>query len=114
MDSPLLSVVVPNRDQAPFIDVAMQSLLRQFADPSVMEVLLVDDGSVDGSGDMRRCHFVRSVIGNIYEPNWRQALQPRACPNANCICHIGYIHLPRLNQPAIYGDGLLARIRVSR
>jgi glycosyltransferase involved in cell wall biosynthesis len=59
MDSPLLSVVVPNRDQAPFIDVAMQSLLRQFADPSVMEVLLVDDGSVDGSGDMAERYMDR-------------------------------------------------------
>jgi MoaA/NifB/PqqE/SkfB family radical SAM enzyme len=68
--------------------------------------------SVDGAGDIRRCHFVSTVIGNIYQPNWQQALKPRRCPNATCICHIGYIHLPRLNQPAIYGDGLLARIPV--
>ena len=66
--------------------------------------------AIDGAGDIRRCHFVRPVIGNIYEPNWRQALQPRPCPNATCVCHIGYVHLPRLNQRAVYGDGLLARI----
>lgn len=70
--------------------------------------------SVDGAGDMRRCHFVRSVIGNIYQTDWQQALRPRPCPNGSCGCHIGYVHLPRLNQQAIYGDGLLARIPVSQ
>ena len=66
--------------------------------------------AVDGAGDIRRCHFVRVVIGNIYQPDWWQALQRRVCPNATCGCHIGYVHLPRLGQQAIYGDGLLARI----
>jgi hypothetical protein len=66
--------------------------------------------AVDGAGDIRRCHFVKAVIGNIYQPDWRASLRRRACPNATCGCHIGYVHLPRLDQQAIYGDGLLARI----
>jgi hypothetical protein len=66
--------------------------------------------AVDGAGDIRRCHFVRAVIGNIYQADWRQALVRRTCPNLTCGCHIGYVHLQRLKQQAIYGEGLLARI----
>lgn len=66
--------------------------------------------AVDGAGDIRRCHFVKPVIGNIYQPAWRAALRRRSCPNATCGCHIGYVHLPKLRQQEVYGDGLLARI----
>lgn len=66
--------------------------------------------AVDGEGNIRRCHFVPAVIGNIYQPDWRQVLQRRTCPNRTCDCHIGYVHLPHLGQQAVYGDGLLARI----
>jgi hypothetical protein len=52
------------------------------------------------------------VIGNLYRPDWRQALRRRACPNRTCGCHIGYVHLPHLGQRAIYGDGLLGRIPI--
>lgn len=52
MGSVPLSVIVPTRDQASFIDDALTSLSRQFADPSAVEVLVVDDGSIDGSGDV--------------------------------------------------------------
>jgi MoaA/NifB/PqqE/SkfB family radical SAM enzyme len=68
--------------------------------------------TVDGFGTMRRCHFVGEPIGNIDSPNWEAALRPRACPNATCGCHIGYVHLKRLRQDAIYGRGLLERIPV--
>lgn len=66
--------------------------------------------SVDGDGTIRRCHFVRSSIGNIYERNWESALALKPCPRETCGCHIGYIHLPELRQDAIYGDGILERI----
>ena len=65
--------------------------------------------TVDGFGAMRRCHFVGEVIGNIQDPNWREALQPRACPNAHCDCHIGYVHLPDLRLAERFGAGLLER-----
>ncbi len=45
--------------------------------------------TVDGNGDMRRCHFVDAVIGNIYDAKWRSALMPRNCPNACCKCFLG-------------------------
>jgi glycosyltransferase involved in cell wall biosynthesis len=52
MNQPLLSVIVPAKDQAPFIRDSMTSLTRQFDDPSVMEVIVIDDGSTDGTGEL--------------------------------------------------------------
>jgi MoaA/NifB/PqqE/SkfB family radical SAM enzyme len=66
--------------------------------------------SVDGNGDMRRCHFVKDVIGNIYSADFEKALHPRVCPSKVCGCHIGYVHLDELGMDAVFGDGLLERI----
>jgi hypothetical protein len=66
--------------------------------------------SVDGAGDMRRCHFIKSVIGNIYDADWERALQPRPCTNATCGCHIGYVHMPSLGLYEVFGEGVLERI----
>ena len=66
--------------------------------------------TVDGNGDLRRCHFVATVLGNIYEPGFEAALKPRLCPVATCGCHIGYVHLEDLSLEKVYGDGLLERI----
>lgn len=69
--------------------------------------------SVDGDGVMRRCHFVREPIGNIYTQDWETALQPRLCPNETCGCHIGYVHMPELNLDAVFDKGILERIPAS-
>jgi MoaA/NifB/PqqE/SkfB family radical SAM enzyme len=66
--------------------------------------------SVDGEGVIRRCHFVREPIGNIYMQNWETALQPRLCSNDTCGCHIGYIHMPELKLDEVFGTGILERI----
>lgn len=68
--------------------------------------------SVDGHGDIRRCHFVKEVIGNIYELRFESTLRPRTCPAETCGCHIGYVHLEELGLDAVFGDGLLERIPV--
>lgn len=68
--------------------------------------------TVDGHGDVRRCHFVGEVLGNLYRDQPGSWLKPRHCPNDSCRCYIGYIHLPHLDLEAVYGDGLLARIPV--
>lgn len=68
--------------------------------------------SVDGDGDVRRCHFVDAVIGNLYDPAFEACLQERACPNATCGCHIGYVHLDELGLEQVFGSGLLERIPV--
>lgn len=68
--------------------------------------------SVDGDGDVRRCHFVETVIGNVYDTDFDACLQERACPNATCGCHIGYVHLDELELQQVFGSGILERIPV--
>ncbi len=66
--------------------------------------------SVDGDGDVRRCHFVDEVIGNLYDGSFDAGLRERPCPNATCGCHIGYVHLDDLDLYRTYGGGILERI----
>jgi MoaA/NifB/PqqE/SkfB family radical SAM enzyme len=66
--------------------------------------------SVDGYGVIRRCHFIREPIGNLYEPGFERALIECPCTNATCSCHIGYVHLDHLGLYAVFGDGVLERI----
>jgi hypothetical protein len=66
--------------------------------------------SVDGAGTMRRCHFIREPIGNIYADDWEAALRPSSCTNQTCGCHIGYVHMPSLGLYEVFGDGVLERI----
>ena len=66
--------------------------------------------TVDGNGDIRRCHFVDRVLGNIYQNDIRDYLQKRSCPNQTCGCHIGYVNLSRLGLEKVYGENMLERI----
>jgi MoaA/NifB/PqqE/SkfB family radical SAM enzyme len=66
--------------------------------------------SVDGGGTMRRCHFIAAPLGNLYDPQFQQALAERPCTNAVCGCHIGYVHMPDLGLYEVFGDGVLERI----
>lgn len=52
MNTPLLSIVIPAKDQSPFIRDTMTSLTHQFEDPRALEVIFVDDGSRDGTGEL--------------------------------------------------------------
>jgi MoaA/NifB/PqqE/SkfB family radical SAM enzyme len=66
--------------------------------------------SVDGTGTIRRCHFIPEPIGNLYEPGFEAALVERNCTNASCGCHIGYVHLDHLELGRVFGPGILERI----
>jgi MoaA/NifB/PqqE/SkfB family radical SAM enzyme len=66
--------------------------------------------SVDGTGTIRRCHFIAEEIGNIYESDFDRILVSRTCTHRVCRCHIGYVHLPELNLDKVYGDRILERI----
>lgn len=66
--------------------------------------------SVNGAGDVTRCHFIKTVIGNIYDADFEQNLYPRLCTNDTCGCHIGYVHLEKLALEKVFGDRLLERI----
>ena len=61
------------------------------------------------AGEARRCHFLPTRLGNIYDPGFEAALQPRACPAAACRCHIGYAHMPGLGYRELFGAGFLER-----
>jgi len=66
--------------------------------------------SVDGEGNVRRCHFIDEVIGNIYEADFADSLKERVCSNQTCGCHIGYVHLNELGLYEKFGDGVMERI----
>jgi glycosyltransferase involved in cell wall biosynthesis len=59
--NPVVSVVVPTRDRAGYLDVTLASLRDQdFAEP--YEVIVVDDGSRDATADVVKRHGVRSLV----------------------------------------------------
>jgi hypothetical protein len=66
--------------------------------------------SVDGDGTVRRCHFIKEPLGNLYESDFERVLTERLCTNATCGCHIGYVHLDELRLYPVFGDGVLERI----
>ena len=66
--------------------------------------------SVDGDGTVRRCHFIKEPIGNIYDPHFETVLFDRLCTNSTCHCHIGYVHLEYLELDKVFGSGILERI----
>jgi len=66
--------------------------------------------SVDGDGVARRCHFIKSPIGNVYDEDFDRALEPKPCTNETCGCHIGYVHMDELGLYDVFGDGLLERV----
>jgi MoaA/NifB/PqqE/SkfB family radical SAM enzyme len=66
--------------------------------------------TVDGNGDMRRCHFVDEIIGNCYKPDWESALQPRTCPNRFCDCFLGRSHFLSDELSPFFGSTALERL----
>lgn len=66
--------------------------------------------SVNGDGDVRRCHFVDAPLGNLYDGSFAARLGPRPCPNRVCDCFIGYVHRRDLPFARDYADGQLERV----
>lgn len=66
--------------------------------------------SVDGDGNVRRCHFVAESLGNLYDGSFAARLGPKPCPNPICDCFIGYVHRKDLPFPRDYADGALERV----
>ncbi|QUX29879.1 STM4011 family radical SAM protein [Nocardiopsis akebiae] len=66
--------------------------------------------SVDGDGDVRRCHFVDTPMGNLYDGSFAAGLGPRPCPLTSCDCHIGYVHLESLDLYDVFRGGVVERV----
>jgi MoaA/NifB/PqqE/SkfB family radical SAM enzyme len=66
--------------------------------------------SVDGDGNMTRCHFIKTIIGNIYDTDFELNLKARVCTNDTCGCHIGYVNINELKMDEVFGGGELERI----
>ncbi|MCA1859369.1 STM4011 family radical SAM protein [Janthinobacterium sp. HSC-3S05] len=66
--------------------------------------------SVDGDGELARCHFVPERLGNLYEDDLTDMLQERSCPRFKCDCYIGYAQRKDLPFQTVFGEGVLARI----
>lgn len=65
---------------------------------------------VNHNGDIQRCHFIKNTIANIYDADFTQALKPRLCTLQTCDCHIGYIHLKKLQLNRTFKNGMVERI----
>lgn len=59
--TPVVSVVVPVRDGAAHLPACLGGLARAASGPVVAEVIVVDNGSTDGSGDVARAHGARVI-----------------------------------------------------
>jgi MoaA/NifB/PqqE/SkfB family radical SAM enzyme len=66
--------------------------------------------SVDSDGNVRRCHFIKNILGNIYAQPLESILQPRFCTRRACDCYIGYTHLYEPDFYGLMGAGVLERI----
>lgn len=56
------SVIIPSYGQAQYLDEAIQSALSQNFDPNDYEVIVVDDGSTDGSLDIAKKYAPRVKV----------------------------------------------------
>ena len=68
MRTPLVTVILPAKDAAPFIGTTLETLLRQFDDPGALKLVAIDDGSGDDTGLQMRHYAERfphsEVISN--------------------------------------------------
>lgn len=66
--------------------------------------------TVDGRGDVQRCHFIDTKIGNLYQEDIFSLLSPSGCTNETCGCHIGYVYLEERELDRLFGANMLERI----
>jgi hypothetical protein len=69
-----VSVLIPMRDEAANVRDCLTAVLAQ---EGVAEVLVLDDGSADGTGELARALGVRVLTGRLLPPGWLG--KPYAC-----------------------------------
>jgi hypothetical protein len=66
--------------------------------------------TVDGDGEVQRCHFIPLRLGNLYRDPLEAMLGEQACSRLKCDCYIGYAQRRDLPFEGDFGIGKLARI----
>lgn len=66
--------------------------------------------SIEGNGDLYRCHFIKEKRGNIFKDDLQKMLWQSPCTRNICDCHIGYVHMNDLNLYELYGNRVMERI----
>jgi glycosyltransferase involved in cell wall biosynthesis len=70
MSDPRLSVIVPTHNRAGLLDGALASLAAQRGDTSGFEVVVVDDGSTDGTAEVVARHREAGLpVRRVHQPN---------------------------------------------
>ena len=59
LDNIILSVIVPVYNVSEYIDACVNSIIEQSYDNNI-EIILIDDGSTDGSGEL--CDELAAII----------------------------------------------------
>ncbi|MBO9625337.1 MAG: glycosyltransferase family 2 protein [Microbacterium sp.] len=59
MRAPLVTVILPAKDAGPYIATTLETLTRQFDDPSALQLVAIDDGSRDDTGALMRRYAER-------------------------------------------------------
>ncbi|MEV4737751.1 MULTISPECIES: glycosyltransferase family 2 protein [unclassified Microbacterium] len=68
MRTPLVTVILPAKDAGAYIGTTLETLTRQFDDPTALQLVAIDDGSRDDTGAIMRSYAERmpraTVIAN--------------------------------------------------
>ncbi len=59
MRTPLVTVILPAKDAGAYIGTTLETLTRQFDDPSALKLVAIDDGSHDETGTLMRRYTER-------------------------------------------------------
>lgn len=78
MAEPEISVVVATRDRRELLSRCLESFRRQSADPATFEVVVADDGSVDGTAAAARAIETRFALRVLELPGGGQAAAQNA------------------------------------
>jgi glycosyltransferase involved in cell wall biosynthesis len=98
---PLVSLIMPMRNAAPFVEAALRSILSERQ--ADLEVIVVDDGSTDGSAD---------VVQRLNDPRVR--IVPGPCKGISAAMNAGIAEAKgefvcRCDADDLYPPGRLAR-----
>ena len=59
MRTPLVTVILPAKDAGEYMGTTLETLTRQFADPSALKLVAIDDGSRDDTGSIMQRYAER-------------------------------------------------------